>query len=324
MYYSGHIRRWIHHKEREMVIYDIGENRWCGNVNRQHKSNHIYYMADLQLAQVYQKCHDFECSNYRSEGTLIPPEVNPLYNGDGTIDEFGDTILDDKMLNEDMKVAGNKENTVQNQSESHNPSEFENLSDYFDNDDSFDECVLFDTETSSKNALSSRSPADDSNHLSVDNNDCSVDNNDCSVDNHDFSVGLFNYANGDSDGEIFLDKSLPLKTGDHKNRKIENKNSGNMRNNSFDLFEDSELYTQTNNKISENSKTNRCNPPDSLIHPKDKHQGHSYSEIEPHAKKQKILNNINNEQRFGVKIFTLSQETQLNDFFKDDFIFNEL
>ena len=250
-------------------------------------------MADLRLAQLYQKCHDFECSNYRSEGTSIPPEVNPLYNGDGTIEEFGDTVLDDEslaaMLGEDITVAGKKDNnsnSVQNQStENFYKSEFENLSDFFDNDDdSIDGCDLLVTGTSSQNTIFKKS-------------------------SNDSTGDLFNY-DGVDDDEIFLDKSLPLETDDHNN----SNDSRNSRNNSFDLFEESEMYTHPNSKTFQNCDTDRFanNCPG------------SNSEFEPHTKIQKINLNKKNEPNCNVGIFTLSQESQLNDIFKDDFIFNEL
>lgn len=74
-------------------MYDIGNNRWCGNINREHKSNHIYYIADLKLNVIFQKCHDPECTNYRSLEVVIPSGINPTLVNlntacDVTIDDF--------------------------------------------------------------------------------------------------------------------------------------------------------------------------------------------------------------------------------------------
>ncbi|XP_057291089.1 DNA-directed primase/polymerase protein-like [Hydractinia symbiolongicarpus] len=90
------IRRWMFYRKSQMMIYDIGENRWCGNIQRQHKSNHVYYVADLKLCVLYQKCHDPDCINYRSEDVRIPDEVNPAIEEDN-IEQFD--ISGDEELN---------------------------------------------------------------------------------------------------------------------------------------------------------------------------------------------------------------------------------
>lgn len=45
---QGCIRSWVHWDDIGAMLYNIKDNRWCGNINRAHKSNGIYIIADLQ------------------------------------------------------------------------------------------------------------------------------------------------------------------------------------------------------------------------------------------------------------------------------------
>ncbi|KAL9982229.1 hypothetical protein ACROYT_G004254 [Oculina patagonica] len=77
---QGEIRRWVFFPQGKLLTYDILKNRWCENIGRAHKSNHIMIVADLRLGVYYQKCHDPDCKNidYRSPERPIPDEINPL------------------------------------------------------------------------------------------------------------------------------------------------------------------------------------------------------------------------------------------------------
>lgn len=55
-----------------VLCYTIGGNRWCGNVQRAHKSNSIYLVCDLLQATVVQKCFDPDCRLFRGPGLPIP------------------------------------------------------------------------------------------------------------------------------------------------------------------------------------------------------------------------------------------------------------
>ena len=104
----GSIRRWIHYEQRHMMIYDLDNNRWCGNIQRQHKSNHIYYVADLRTKVIYQKCHDPNCENFKSSEIPIPIEVLPFADDD-LIEQF-DVSVDDnlnKMFDEEFSPDAN-------------------------------------------------------------------------------------------------------------------------------------------------------------------------------------------------------------------------
>jgi len=67
---QGEIRRWVFFPQGKLLTFDILKNRWCENIGRPHKSNHIMMVADLRLGVYYQKCHDPDCQNigYRSPG----------------------------------------------------------------------------------------------------------------------------------------------------------------------------------------------------------------------------------------------------------------
>lgn len=44
----GSIRSWVHWDDISVILYNIKDNRWCGNIDRAHKSNGIYVIADMQ------------------------------------------------------------------------------------------------------------------------------------------------------------------------------------------------------------------------------------------------------------------------------------
>ncbi|XP_054634809.1 DNA-directed primase/polymerase protein [Dunckerocampus dactyliophorus] len=72
---QGSIRRWNYFATDQLLVYDIAKYRWCGNVNRFHKSNNIMIVVDLKEDVWYQKCHDPECRNYRSSSYPLPQEI---------------------------------------------------------------------------------------------------------------------------------------------------------------------------------------------------------------------------------------------------------
>lgn len=75
----GKIRHWFYFMEGNLLGYDIVGYRWCGNINRQHKSNNIRLFVDLKKCVYYQKCHDPVCkqADYCSDYCDLPPRVLP-------------------------------------------------------------------------------------------------------------------------------------------------------------------------------------------------------------------------------------------------------
>jgi len=64
--------------------YQIVNNRYCENINRPHKSNHIAYEVNLSRGVVHQFCWDPDCSGFKSRPVTVPenhlpPEIGFLH-----------------------------------------------------------------------------------------------------------------------------------------------------------------------------------------------------------------------------------------------------
>ncbi|XP_010671594.2 uncharacterized protein LOC104888354 [Beta vulgaris subsp. vulgaris] len=126
---TGKIRSWYWFSEYGLLVYSMSKSRYCGRIGREHKSNHVMYVVDLQWALYYQKCYDPDCRGYRSPSRPIPndliPEI-PSLGHTGTIDGSADidqenlvpggheSLIDgdsdDSWWHEAVKVADNVEN----------------------------------------------------------------------------------------------------------------------------------------------------------------------------------------------------------------------
>jgi hypothetical protein len=65
---------------RDVVLYNIRGNRWCGNVLRAHKSNGIFFVADLQVIETHE--------SYWSELLLLALALHPTLHGIGIVTSF--------------------------------------------------------------------------------------------------------------------------------------------------------------------------------------------------------------------------------------------
>ena len=65
-YPRARIRSWTLDEEASRLRLDIAANRYCHNVARAHKSNHVYYVVDLAKRTVRQKCLDPDCAGFAS------------------------------------------------------------------------------------------------------------------------------------------------------------------------------------------------------------------------------------------------------------------
>ena len=298
-----------------MIIYDIGDNRWCGNIQREHKSNHIYYVADLTFSHLYQKCHDFECNAYRSEEIPIPQEINPIHS------ENGGNISDDDlmaMFDSDIDFVGKKEN-------------------FFSEGDTFlDEEILKLSTTSvfgnSFQNLSPSNPLDNaiSSNSSV-NSICNtfnvVSERPTACESSTYTTLVNDTIDEDismcsSDDDIFLDKSLSF-TEDNANQVSETSTMSNaLLNSSADLFGGSQeawsnsLFskgepTMNSTNVSQTPQEN-SNQSGSTLSFDSKLP--STSEIKPN-KNWKVLDSKD-------VMFSSSQENTLNKFFEEDFSFD--
>ena len=70
---GGAIKSYILHPH--LCVYTLKGTRFCRNVGREHKSNGVYLVVDLQKNFWYQKCFDPDCRHFRSEAFPLPPEV---------------------------------------------------------------------------------------------------------------------------------------------------------------------------------------------------------------------------------------------------------
>lgn len=52
-----------------MIMYNIKNYNYCENVVRSHKSNNIYYIADISKNCVFQKCH--KCIGFRGKDLFL-------------------------------------------------------------------------------------------------------------------------------------------------------------------------------------------------------------------------------------------------------------
>ncbi|KAH9307303.1 hypothetical protein KI387_035214 [Taxus chinensis] len=71
----GSIRSWYWFSEHGVMVYNINGNRFCENIGRQHKSNHVMYIVDFRTTGYYQKCHDPDCRGFRSPLRPIPQDT---------------------------------------------------------------------------------------------------------------------------------------------------------------------------------------------------------------------------------------------------------
>lgn len=71
----GRIYRLAYFSSSNTIVYDIVGNRYCQNIKRQHRSNNIKYIVHLESCTFYQKCHDLDCSTFRSNPQQLPEDL---------------------------------------------------------------------------------------------------------------------------------------------------------------------------------------------------------------------------------------------------------
>jgi len=60
------IRSWASIDDGSIIVYNLYGYRYCSNIGREHKSNGVFIVVDLDEGIWYQKCHDPDCKGYRS------------------------------------------------------------------------------------------------------------------------------------------------------------------------------------------------------------------------------------------------------------------
>jgi hypothetical protein len=70
---GGRIRKiWAPDEQGQYQFEITGTYRYCENVRRHHRKNHIYFIVDPVRKTFYQKCHDPECLGFQSTVKTMP------------------------------------------------------------------------------------------------------------------------------------------------------------------------------------------------------------------------------------------------------------
>ncbi len=56
-----------------MIVYDIGGNKFCDKIGRQHKSNHVQIICYLKEGYYIRQCRDPECKKVSLKESFIHP-----------------------------------------------------------------------------------------------------------------------------------------------------------------------------------------------------------------------------------------------------------
>lgn len=71
---EGWVRSFVSLSPRA-VVFNLSGTRFCHRIGREHKSNGVYFMADLEQGFWWQKCYDPDCSGFSTAAQAFPPEV---------------------------------------------------------------------------------------------------------------------------------------------------------------------------------------------------------------------------------------------------------
>jgi len=77
------------------IRYQIGNNRWCQRIRRQHKSNQIILEVDVLSGNMVQSCWDPECRGYRSPPIPLPVAFLPPLE---LLKTYQDLYIDNELL----------------------------------------------------------------------------------------------------------------------------------------------------------------------------------------------------------------------------------
>lgn len=53
---QGHVRTFVYCRASATLLLGVKGNRWCGAVGRAHRSNGVYYVANLADGTWHQRC----------------------------------------------------------------------------------------------------------------------------------------------------------------------------------------------------------------------------------------------------------------------------
>jgi len=74
---TGYLKNAMYFSDTNRIIYYVSKNRFCQNIGREHKSNNIMFVAEIDTGLCYQKCFDIDCKDFRSLALQIPFQLLP-------------------------------------------------------------------------------------------------------------------------------------------------------------------------------------------------------------------------------------------------------
>jgi len=91
----AYLRSATYFPEGKTIVYHIGGDKYCANVGRQHRSNHVLYVVDLRLGLFVQRCTDPECraSKFQSDPLYLPVALSPFAAQGVQMHEIDDDLI---------------------------------------------------------------------------------------------------------------------------------------------------------------------------------------------------------------------------------------
>ena len=82
------------------IKYDVEGTRWCRNIGREHKSNRVFFVANLARRELTQRCYDgADCPSFVSRPWVIPgrlcDNLESFFNDSDVSDDVLCTLCDD-------------------------------------------------------------------------------------------------------------------------------------------------------------------------------------------------------------------------------------
>jgi sulfur relay (sulfurtransferase) DsrC/TusE family protein len=65
-------------RKKHFVYYMRSNQRYCHRIQREHQSNHVWFIIDPDIKRIFQRCYDPECEGYMTDRDSLPVN-NKLY-----------------------------------------------------------------------------------------------------------------------------------------------------------------------------------------------------------------------------------------------------
>ncbi|KAH0786293.1 DNA-directed primase/polymerase protein isoform X1 [Histomonas meleagridis] len=72
---TGYIKMSDYNPDFDTILMYVEGSRYCQNIKREHKSNHIYLVCSLQKGTIVQRCLDPDCRGFQSEPVQVPEHL---------------------------------------------------------------------------------------------------------------------------------------------------------------------------------------------------------------------------------------------------------